>query len=160
MQFSLALLFAAAFLGWITLSLYKAESTYRNWATTIAVIQTAQVERRFDPSMAKGTNNAQQLYWTISVAYTYTVGDRSFTGTRYSNKTPLFAAGSETTPPASLVEIVSNLRPGSTVPIHYSPGQPQNSFVVIREGGWKIPLAATLALVLAGLASFGLSMRR
>lgn len=159
-QLGFALLVAASFLAWITITIFRADARFQSWNTADATVLTSAVVRQFDPTMSKGTNNMQQLYWVISVSYQYKVNGENYTGTRYSNKPPLVSAGGGTSPPDSLVALQARLTPGAIVPIHYAPNDPQSSYVVIISDRWRWPLIILIMLLAAAVAAFGFALRR
>lgn len=113
----------------------------RRWQHTRGTVVTAEMRRS-----KQKTHDGCLLYDPV-LRYSYSVGGRTFEGSRYSHQTAGKDAGRAT-------QFIARLTQGSEVPVYYHPHNPAEA--VVQPPAWQGSAMAALscALLLVVLAAF------
>lgn len=135
------------------------------WPTVPAALEYARIVRRERTSIRLDTSNPssapwtpKRMVWDADVAYTYTLGDRTYRATTlaygFVGET---IVSPEQTASSWLETCIARLQGPLALAAHYDPGSPSTSFLVQRPIGSSVrpvafvavPLVVGLVLVLA-----------
>ena len=112
----------------------------RGWRRTQGRVVTAEMRRG-----KKKTSDGCLLYDPV-LRYSYTVGERTFEGSRFTHQAVRNAANQTT-------QFIARLAQGAEVPVYYHPRNPEEA--VLQPLAWKgsAMAALTCALLLFALAA-------
>jgi Protein of unknown function (DUF3592) len=146
------------FLAYLTMQLYDSEKKFLDWSTTDGQITDIALVKRTKPAVSGTATSATHPYWVIDVRYEYSVAGKVWIGNRLSTSPPQEPADLNRQPSEALNLYVQRYPVGTTVKVHYAPGNHALSVLELKPGEYRKFAYVTVAGLVIFVLALGIAM--